>query len=226
MQRTLYGRRQGRSLRKGQKTLIQELLPSLEIFLPAQNSTFNPTYLFAPTVKEIWLEIGFGAGEHIIQQALKHPSVGIIGCEPYINGVARLLRSVSENELNNLRVFRDDARLLLNSLTNKSIARTFILFPDPWPKARHYKRRMIGPSTVPLLYRKMAKGSELRIATDDKSYKEWILWHMLFSNKFDWCAQRASDWKIRPQDWPETRYEKKAVKEGRQCSYFLFKRRN
>ncbi|MBI78572.1 MAG: tRNA (guanosine(46)-N7)-methyltransferase TrmB [Rhodospirillaceae bacterium] len=216
----------GRPLRKGQKALINELLPSLEIFLPNQEPLFSPFKLFSAPVQEVWLEIGFGAGEHLVKQALKYPSVGIIGCEPYINGVAQLLKSVAEKEISNIRVFRGDARLLLQSIAKNSISRCFILFPDPWPKTRHHKRRIIGPNTIPLFYKVMSTEAELRIATDVTSYKEWILEHILYSDTFDWRVKRANDWRVRPPDWPETRYEQKAKKAGRLCSYFLFKRRD
>ncbi len=224
--RALYGRKMGRPLRKGQKALINELLPSLEIFLPNQEPLFSPFKLFSAPVQEVWLEIGFGAGEHLVKQALKYPSVGIIGCEPYINGVAQLLKSVAEKEISNIRVFRGDARLLLQSIAKNSISRCFILFPDPWPKTRHHKRRIIGPNTIPLFYKVMSTEAELRIATDVTSYKEWILEHILYSDTFDWRVKRANDWRVRPPDWPETRYEQKAKKAGRLCSYFLFKRRD
>ncbi|MBD20124.1 MAG: tRNA (guanosine(46)-N7)-methyltransferase TrmB [Rhodospirillaceae bacterium] len=216
----------GRPLRKGQKALINDFLPPLEIFLPNQEPLLSPIEIFSAPVQEVWLEIGFGAGEHLVKQALKYPSVGIIGCEPYINGVARLLKSVAEKEISNIRIFRSDARLLLQSLAKESISRVFILFPDPWPKTRHHKRRIIGPNTIPFLYKVMSTESELRIATDVTSYKEWILEHILYSDAFDWCVKRPNDWRVRPPDWPETRYEKKAKKAGRLCSYFLFKRRD
>ena len=184
----------------------------------------DPAQIFSSSVNEIWLEIGFGSGEHLTQQALNNPSVGIIGCEPYINGVARMLTSISDSDLSNVRIFRDDARILLHAMTDNSIARIFILFPDPWPKARHHKRRIVGPKIIPTLARLMPKGAELRIATDDPSYKEWILRHMLACDGFEWRARRPQDWQVRLEDWPETRYEMKANGAGRQCSFLLFSR--
>tara|TARA_Y100001936_G_scaffold254102_1_gene324869 strand:+ start:2047 stop:2652 length:606 start_codon:yes stop_codon:yes gene_type:complete len=199
-------------------------LPSVEITLSTEEGSLDPYDLFPESVEEIWLEIGFGAGEHLTQQAITNPTVGFIGCEPFINGVARLLANVSENNMSNVRIFRDDARLLMRAIPDQCIERTFVLFPDPWPKTRHHKRRIVCPETIESLCRLMPVGSEFRIATDDRSYKEWILQYMLAAEGFKWRAQRPSDWRTRPDDWPETRYERKAHAAGRQCSYFMFDR--
>ena len=212
-------------MRQARQHLVDTLLPTIEITIPAGESSLDPAQLFVENMREVWLEIGFGSGEHLAQQAIEHPSVGIIGCEPYINGVARLLADIDKHDLTNVKIFRDDARILLRALPGASIARTFILFPDPWPKMRHHKRRIIGPSTIPSLCRLMPTGTELRIATDDPSYKEWILQHMLACEEFEWRARHPQDWRERPVDWPETRYEMKANAAGRQCSYFMFDRR-
>ena len=207
-----------------QRVLIDELLPSIEILLSGDATPLNPAKMFPAATSQTWLEIGFGSGEHLIKQALNNPLVGFIGCEPYINGVARILTSISRLGLSNIRIFRDDARILLQALPAQSIERTFILFPDPWPKARHHKRRIVGPKTISTLCRLMPKGAELRIATDDASYKEWILMHILSCNGFEWRARRPQDWQVKLADWPETRYEMKANAAGRQCSFFLFSR--
>ena len=207
-----------------QRILLDELLPSIEILPPRDVLQLDPAKFFSSSVNQIWLEIGFGSGEHLVTQAINNPSVGFIGCEPYINGVARILTSISKLGLSNVRIFRDDARILLNALPDLSIARTFILFPDPWPKARHHKRRIVGPKTISALCRLMPKGAELRIATDDPSYKEWILRHILSCAGFEWRARRPQDWQVKLVDWPETRYEIKANAAGRQCSFFLFSR--
>ena len=207
-----------------QRILLDELLPSIEILPPGDATQLDPAKFFSSSVNQIWLEIGFGSGEHLVTQAINNPSVGFIGCEPYINGVARILTSISKLGLSNVRIFRDDARILLKALPDQSIARTFILFPDPWPKARHHKRRIVGPKTISALCRLMPKGAELRIATDDPSYKEWILRHILSCAGFEWRARRPRDWQVKLADWPETRYEIKANAAGRQCSFFLFSR--
>ena len=212
-------------MRQARQHLVDTLLPTIEITIPAGEPSLDLEQLFVENMREVWLEIGFGSGEHLAQQAIENPSVGIIGCEPYINGVARLLADIDKHDLTNVKIFRDDARILLRALPGASIARTFILFPDPWPKMRHHKRRIIGPSTIPSLCRLMPPGTELRIATDDPSYKEWILQHMLACEEFEWRARHPVDWRERPVDWPETRYEMKANAAGRQCSYFMFDRR-
>ncbi len=213
-------------MRQARQQLVDTLLPTVEIAVPEEGDSLDPAQLFAETKQEVWLEIGFGSGEHLAQQAIENPSVGIIGCEPYINGVARLLADIDKFDLKNVRIFRDDARILLRTMPDQSICRAFVLFPDPWPKVRHHKRRIIGPSTIPSLARLLPVDAELRIATDDPSYKEWILQHMLVDDGFVWRARRPQDWRVRPGDWPSTRYEMKANAAGRQCSYFMFDRRD
>ncbi len=211
-------------MRKSRQLLVDNLLPTLEIAVPASEESVDPATFFAPDMRNIWLEIGFGSGEHLVRQAIENPSVGFIGCEPFINGVARLLADIEKHDIKNVRIFRDDARILLRAMPDQSIGRTFILFPDPWPKKRHHKRRIIGPLTIPFLTHLMRIGAELRIATDDPSYKEWILQYLLACEAFEWRARQPRDWRIRPEDWPPTRYEKKANEAGRQCTYFMFDR--
>ena len=229
-QRTLYGRRLGRPLRASRQVLVDRLLPEIEIGPPAgatdaDSALLDPAALFPGGPRAVWLEIGFGAGEHLAWQAQEHPETGFIGCEPFINGIARLLTDIDRAGLGNIRLFRDDARLLLAALPEASIARAFVLFPDPWPKTRHHKRRIIAPTTLPLLARVLADGAELRVATDDPGYKSWILRHVRASGDFDWMARSPSDWRSRPSDWPPTRYEAKADAAGRTPAFFLFRRR-
>jgi tRNA (guanine-N7-)-methyltransferase len=224
--RTLHGRRRGRPLRPARRSLVETLLPSLDIALPAGDAPLDPATLFPPaSCREFWLEIGFGAGEHLIAQANNAADVGVIGCEPFINGVAALLAGIDARNLDNVRIFRDDARLLLDRLTDACIGRAFVLFPDPWPKLRHHKRRIVAAGPVAALARVMRDGAELRIATDDPDYKSWILAHVLGHGAFEWCARRPDDWRLRPDDWPETRYEAKARAAGRTPSFFRFRRR-
>ena len=185
----------------------------------------SPEACFPEPPDRLWLEIGFGAGEHLAWQAQAHPDIGFIGCEPFINGVARMLSDIDRAALDNIRLFRDDARLLLAALPEASIDRAFILFPDPWRKTRHHKRRIIAPTTLPLLARVLADGAELRVATDDPGYKSWILQHVRASADFEWMAQSPGDWRSRPADWPATRYEAKAGVAGRTPSFYLFRRR-
>lgn len=223
--RALYGRRMGRPLRPHRRALVEGLLPTVEIAVPRSGERIEPGSLFRQPCEAYWLEIGFGAGEHLAWQARRHPGVGFIGCEPYLNGVAHLLTDMEKDGLVNIRIFRDDARLLLEALPDAAIARAFVLFPDPWPKSRHSKRRIIGPAALPDLARVLRDGAEMRIATDDPRYKAWILDHVLTTGAFDWLARRPSDWRCRPDDWPATRYEKKAVAAGRHLAFFRFSRR-
>ena len=225
VQRALYGRRVGRPLPPHRQALVDNLLPAVEIVVDEQTKLLTPRQAFAKSYDAYWLEIGFGAGEHLVWQAGANPNIGIVGCEPYLNGVARLLTEMDSGNLGNIRICRDDARFLLNQLPDASLSRIFILFPDPWPKSRHHKRRIVGPSVIPQLARVLSDGSELRVATDDPGYKSWILQHVLASGDFDWLARRPSDWRQRPEDWPPTRYEQKANNAGRRGSFFRFERR-
>jgi len=223
-QRTLYGRRKGKKLRPGQQELLETQLPRLSIATPAEGERFDPHTLF-PDKKEVWLEIGFGAGEHLIWQARQHPQIGFIGCEPFINGLARGLGAAVQEGLHNIRFLQDDARLLLRALPERSIGRAFILFPDPWPKLRHHKRRLVATPTLDLLAAAMKDGAELRLATDDASYLPWMVEHATRHPAFEWLAEGPADWRTRPADWPPTRYEKKALAAGRRPAYLRLVRR-
>jgi len=200
--RTLYGRRRGKKLRAGQASLLETLLPRLEIRLPA---------LELPRDRDIWLEVGFGAGEHLVWQAEQHPDVTLIGCEAYVNGVAKCLGLIERSGVKNVRLFIDDARLLMAALPDRSLSRAFVLFPDPWPKTRHHKRRFVQRDTLDTLERLMQPGAELRLATDDPSYLPWMLEHACTHRAFEWLAERPTDWRGRPADWPQTRYEQKKI---------------
>lgn len=220
----LYGRRQGKRLRPGQRDLIAEFLPLLEVD-PTQGYPFDLQSFFGREVQDVWLEIGFGGGEHLAWQAQTHPRIGFLGCEPYLNGVVKLLSQIRNMQLRNVRVYRDDARLLVARLPSNTIGRAFILFPDPWPKSRHHKRRIISEEMLGLLARVLRNEAELRIATDDLGYLEWILWHLQNHPDFEWQASEPIDWKSPPHDWPATRYQKKAIAAGRKCTFLTFKRR-
>ncbi len=222
--RTLYGRRRGRPLRTGRQTLVETLLPQLRIEPPAAGEGIDPFTLFPSRPAAVWLEIGFGGGEHLAAQAAAHPEIGVIGCEPYLNGVGNLLQHVDAAGLTNVRILMDDARLLLAALPDASLDRVFILFPDPWPKVRHHRRRMVSPWVLDQLGRVMRDGAELRLATDHVDYGRWMLAHSLAAPDFVWLAERAADWLVRPADWPETRYEAKARNQGRSSLYFRFRR--
>ena len=205
--RKLYGRRKGPKLSARQEGLRRTLLRALAYELGA-----DPWAQFPNGVHEIWLEVGFGAGEHLIWQAKQHPQVGLIGAEPYELGVAKTLTKLEEVPLNNVRLFEGDGRDIVEALPDKSLGRFFLLFPDPWPKTRHHKRRFLQMEMLDELARVLKPGGELRFATDDKSYLPFALERLIAHPAFDWMAEGPTDWKFRPSDWPKTRYEAKAIK--------------
>ncbi len=219
----VYGRRVGHPLSAGQLARQARLLPSLRVELPG-NGFFDPKGLFTEKPEEVWLEIGFGGGEHLATLAQENADIGFIGSEPFVNGVAQLLKEVEANDLSNLRIFDDDARLLLERLAPKSIARIFVLFPDPWPKRRHHKRRFISPENLDLMAAVLAPGGQLSIATDQEDYLNWILRHLLADGRFAWLAETADDWRLPPYEAALTRYARKAMAEGDVPSYFSFRR--
>jgi tRNA (guanine-N7-)-methyltransferase len=220
----LYGRRRGRPLRAGQHERRTTLLPRLSFELP-ESGRLDPAGLFAASVREVWLEIGFGGGEHLAELAERHPEIGFIGCEVFENGIVKLLGEIERRRLANIRLYPDDARPLLATLPPRSIGRVFVLFPDPWPKARHHKRRLIVPATLDRLADIMTDGAELRLATDDPSYLTWMLERATAHPEFSWMARGPTDWRQRPIDWPATRYEEKARRAGRVPAFLRFERR-
>ncbi len=191
--------------------------------MPEAGRAIDPRTLFAPEIEDVWMEIGFGAGEHLLSQAVRHPTVGFIGCEPYLNGVAALLAATVDAG-NNIRIFADDARLLLPSLAPASIGRLFILFPDPWPKARHRHRRLVNAETVLAFSRILRPGGELRLASDHDGYIRWMLEHVTRDGDFMWMARRPADWRHRLADESPTRYEEKAIGRGQTCATLRFVR--
>ena len=218
-----YGRRRGRKASPRQAALLAHELPRLALSL-SDPSPARLGELFAPPVAEVWLEIGFGGAEHLLWQARANPDIGLIGCEPFEDGVVKALSAIEREKLANIRLHADDARPLLRWLPDASIARAFILFPDPWPKKRHHKRRLVSVPTLRDLARVMRPGAELRIATDIGEYARWILLAVREQDSFRWTAEGPRDWRERGADWPPTRYEQKALGEGRRCAYFRFRR--
>ena len=219
----LRGRRKGRPLRTGKTALMQTLLPRIKIDL---DQKLDLVKLF-PDKKEIWLEIGFGGGEHLAWQAKENPNVGMIGCEAYINGVASMLDHIHKDTIENIRIFDNDARMVLDALPDASINRSFILFPDPWPKNRHANRRFIGPDNLPKLSRVMKQGAELRVASDDPTLQEWMAEHLRSCPDFIPAPDTDHGMrKTRPNDWPATRYEIKELAKKRPNwkgpEYYLF----
>ena len=224
--RRIFGRRRGKTLRPGQQRLIETLLPRLTVPVDTLPPETDPRAHFSGEMDDVWLEVGFGKGEHLARQAEVHPGVGIIGCEPFLDGVAALLRRIEETALENIRILPDDARLLLERLAPATLGRVFVLFPDPWPKTRHHKRRFIQDETLAILARVMKPGAELRIATDHPDLAVWILSHMHRYPAFEWVVERPADCHTRPPDWPGTRYEEKAIRDGRRPVYLRYRRVN
>ena len=220
---TFYGRRHGRRLRPGQRRLLAERLPALAVALPPAGREIDVAALFGGAGR-VELEIGFGAGEHLAWQAAHRPEAGFIGCEAYVNGIARLIGHIEDTGLANIRIWPDDARLLLPALPEAAIARIYVLFPDPWPKTRHARRRLIGPDTLDALARVLADGGELRVASDVMGYVRWALFHLRRHPAFAWDARGPGDWRQRRADWPPTRYEEKARRQGLRPVYLVFRR--
>ena len=256
--RLLYGRRKGPKLSAHQTQLVETLLSKLAL---TPEPGRDPRNYFNGDVKDVWLEVGFGGGEHFLWQAQHHADIGMIGAEPYLNGIAKLLSSLapaggegrgegvagrqkpesrnqnhavdaSNSEFErqssdvehpphpdplplrgrgNIRIYTGDARDIIDALPDASLGRVFILFPDPWPKTRHHKRRFVQTELLDALARVMRRGAELRFASDDAPYMEWTLERLMAHPAFAWTARGPSDWLTRPEDWPPTRYEAKAL---------------
>ena len=199
-----FGRIKARTLKPRQASLFDTLLPQIE-------ASDERVAALTNSGRELWLEIGFGGGEHLVQQAALNPDVAIIGCEPFLNGVGSALRHVDEAGVENVSILTNDARPLLDKLPDASVSRVFILFPDPWPKARHHKRRLIQDETVAALARILKDNGRLRFATDWADYADWALLRFTQSADFDWPAQRPQDWTEAPADHITTRYETKGL---------------
>jgi tRNA (guanine-N7-)-methyltransferase len=211
-------------LRPGQKALINELLPRLVVNVPASGH-LDIAALFGTARRSICLEIGFGGGEHLARLAELHQRTGFIGCEVFENGIVKLLAQIEQRRLANIRIFPDDARLIIAAMPPGSVDRVFILFPDPWPKRRQHKRRILSRPTLDGLAEIMTDGAELRVATDDADYLCWILERVTAHPAFEWLARRPADWRERPPDWPPTRYEAKACAAGRPPAFLRVRRR-
>lgn len=206
----LYGRAAGKPLSKAQAGRVETLLPKISI-PGGEAGSLEPLSLFGGKAREAWLEIGFGGGEHLAGQAALHPDAGILGAEPFLEGVAKLLSEVEARGLSNVRIRRGDARELVEQLGPHTIDRVFILFPDPWPKTRHRKRRLIQPGFVAELARVMKPGARLRFATDWADYANRALNDVLRDGRFEWTAERADDWRKPPADHVTTRYQEKRL---------------
>ena len=218
--RRLYGRSKGRHLRAGQSDLVERLLPQLSV--PAEGA-IDGLSLFGDR-RPLHFEIGFGAGEHLAYRADLLPDHGFIGAEPFLNGVAGALAQIRDRNLANVRLHMGDALDVLERLPDASLRFAYLLHPDPWPKARHAKRRMVNHDPLDLIAAKLEPGGELRLGTDDPVHCRWAMMVMGQRTDFEWLAERAADFLARPGGWPETRYEAKARREGREVWYFRYRR--
>jgi tRNA (guanine-N7-)-methyltransferase len=228
--RRFFGRRKGHKLRVHQLDLIEQLLPRLALDIQGSNDTSKPSgfaglaALFKQPVDEIRLEIGFGGGEHLIAEARAFPNTGFIGCEPYVNGMAKILAQIETHDIANIRLFAGDAAELLAWAPPHSLARIDLIHPDPWPKRRHWKRRFVQDLTVAAMARILKASGEFRFVCDIDDYVAWTLAHLLRSPDFEWTAQRAADWRAPWPGYTMTRYGKKAEREGRKAAYLRFRK--
>ncbi len=234
-----YGRRKGKKIKPSREVLLDHLLPRLRLPRFDENQSVSPDCVFPFKPKEVWLEIGFGGGEHLAEQSFRYQDIGFVGAEVFLNGVTSLLTHLSgkertddigqdvclkEGRTDNVRIYDEDVRDILPSFQASSFDRIYVLFPDPWPKRKHKDRRFIGPKNLAVLSRLLKKGGELRIASDDMNYIRWSLEHLLKHQDFQWTAQTSLDWTSPPCDWVSTRYEQKALAKGKKPIYLIFKR--
>ncbi|SMD04452.1 tRNA (guanosine(46)-N7)-methyltransferase TrmB [Rhizobium sp. RU36D] len=218
-----FGRRKGKPLRDQQAARLENLMPTLAVDL----STPAPAdikSLFRHPVTAVRLEIGFGGGEHLVHRATENPETGFIGVEPFVNSMAKLLASVEEAGLSNIRTHDDDATQLLDWLPAGCIDQIDLLYPDPWPKRKHWKRRFVSQVNLERFNRVLKPGGLFCFASDIDTYIDWTLIHCRDHGGFDWTARNASDWTTPFAGWPGTRYEAKARREGRGSAYLTFKR--
>lgn len=224
--RNFYGRFKGKALRQSQERLLDEDLDGLSPGPVGWDENPERQELDLGAVfggRDVWLEIGFGGGEHLVHQARQNPDVGFIGCEPYLNGVAMLLAKIRKAGVENIRVHPGDARDLFDVLPEAALARAFLLYPDPWPKARHHRRRFVTQEHLAPLARALRPGAAFRVATDIPDYVRQTL-EEVPRQGFNWQAERPADWRQAWPDWVPTRYELKALREGRVPHYLTFER--
>lgn len=220
--RAFFGRRSGKKLHGGQQAVFDATLPALEIALEGR---LDPRTLF-PDADDIIVEIGYGGGEHLALEAARHPQTGFIGCEVFTGGIGKMVQTIAAQDLRNIRLFTDDALKLLMALPDASLDGVYLLYPDPWPKTRHHKRRFVSPTTLQELARVIRPGGRFFFATDIEDYANWCLAHILRSHDFTFNPERAGEWHEPYPGWEATRYETKARREGRMVSfYFSFERR-
>jgi tRNA (guanine-N7-)-methyltransferase len=221
-QGSFFGRRKGHKLRAHQADLIANLLPHLAVDIDTPAPAL--TDMFDPPAQAMRLEIGFGGGEHLAAEAQKLPDTGFIGCEPYVNGMAKILAQIEAHNIGNIRLFAGDAADLLAWLPPQSLVRVDLIHPDPWPKRRHWKRRFVQDATVKEMARVLRPGGEFRFVHDIDDYTAWTLAHLLRAPDFRWLAERADDWRLPWDGYTMTRYGRKAEREGRVANYLRFER--
>jgi tRNA (guanine-N7-)-methyltransferase len=228
-----FGRRKGKKLRKGQDDLVATLLPRLRVpesgaidpaALFGEAQRLSPTPISSPCSGGAILEIGFGGGEHLAAEAKAHPDIGFVGCEPFLNGMAKMLATIDREGLENIRLWDRDAAELLPRLASGSLDLVYLLYPDPWPKRRQRKRRFLNDETLAAIAKILKTGGELRFATDIDDYAGWALARVLRSPDLRWTAERPDDWRRPWPGWQGTRYEMKAAAEGRGACYLTFRR--
>jgi tRNA (guanine-N7-)-methyltransferase len=220
---SFFGRRKGHRLRSHQTELIEHLLPRLALDIGRQAPP-DLAGVFDPPVTEVRLEIGFGGGEHLIAEARARPDTGFIGCEPYVNGMAKILAQIETHDIGNIRLFAGDAAEFLAWVPARSLSRIDLIHPDPWPKRRHWKRRFVQDLTVAAMARALRSDGEFRFVSDIADYCAWTLAHLVRSRDFIWTAERASDWRLPWPDYTMTRYGRKAEREGRAAAYLRFRK--
>jgi len=222
-ERAFFGRRKGHKLRQHQADLVDNLLPHLALDI-TQGAPSDVREMFDPRAEELRLEIGFGGGEHLAAEAEIHPATGFIGCEPYVNGMAKILAQIEARNIGNIRLLAGDAAELLAWLPKTSLSRIDLIHPDPWPKRRHWKRRFVQDKTIAAMARVLKQGGEFRFVCDIDDYCAWTLSHLSRSPDFVWLAERADDFRKPWDGYTMTRYGKKAAREGRKAAYLRFRR--
>lgn len=218
-----FGRRHGKTLRPAPTAALAEQLPAYRIDLSGEPPQ-DIRQLFEAPVSTTWLEIGFGGGEHLLHEARRRPDVGFIGVEPFINGMAKLMVALAAQPLPNLRIYDDDATQLLDWLPAASVDGLDLLYPDPWPKKRHWKRRFVSRVNLDRIARVLKPDARFHFASDIDTYINWTLLHCRSHPAFEWQAKSAADWHTPYEAWPGTRYEAKAIREGRRPAYLTFQR--
>lgn len=220
---SVFGRRKGHRLRPHHSELIEHLLPRLSLDI-AQAAPRDLTSLFGTGIDKVRLEIGFGGGEHLVAEALAHPTIGFIGCEPYVNGMAKILAQIEAHDIRNIRLFAGDAAELVAWAPALSLSRIDLIHPDPWPKRRHWKRRFVQDATIGTMARILKAEGEFRFVSDIDDYCSWTLSHLMRSTDFIWTAERANHWREPWGGYTMTRYGAKATREGRKAAYLIFRK--